>query len=137
MYQIMEESVRIAALGCKRMLVVAIVFLPLLVSPFTFPLQKKSRSSQLYSSTSSSKGSQSERLSKAKAMLEELMIDTPELMEKAASTDPSVVPETYWSNGHLQPQADFVTRWVSMRSIPCNNSIILKLIFFIFDMILN
>jgi len=103
--------VRLTALGCKRLIVVAIVFLPLLVSPFTFPLQQKSRSSQLYSSTSPSKGSQSERLSKAKAMLEELLIDTPELMEKAASTDPTVVPETYWSNGHLQPQADFVTRW--------------------------
>jgi len=30
---------------------------------------------------------------------------------RGMTTPPPQVPETFWSNGHLQPEADFVTRW--------------------------
>ncbi|KAI2490901.1 hypothetical protein MHU86_23666 [Fragilaria crotonensis] len=62
----------------------------------------------------------SKRLSKAKRLLQDLMIENADATSSMISIIPnnstSVVPETYWSNGHLQPGAggmnnNYVTRW--------------------------
>ena len=51
--------------------------------------------------------SSSSRLSKARQLLEQVLVDAPE--EEVLEPD-EVVPENYWSNGHLQ-EGDIVTRW--------------------------
>ena len=62
----------------------------------------------------------SKRLSKAKQMLQDLMIENSDATSSMISISPtnstSIVPETYWSNGHLQPGSggmnnNYVTRW--------------------------
>ena len=52
----------------------------------------------------------SKRLVKAKKLLQELMVEN---VDAAISISPetAVVPETYWSNGHLQGSNNYVTRW--------------------------
>jgi len=97
-----------------------------------FDQQKLYSSPVITKTTNSISDKDSERLSKAKALLREFLVDnndqedtpnsiinTTAAIATAASRNVSVaatpqiavVPETFWSNGHLQPEADFVTRW--------------------------
>lgn len=80
-------------------------------SSFTVPQTQitgaRSTSTVLFSSTLE----ESKRLSKAKQLLQEFLVDDENVIEIDSSKQ-STVPDSYWSNGHLQQQnGDYVTRW--------------------------
>jgi hypothetical protein len=55
----------------------------------------------------------SKRLVKAKKLLQELMVENVDAAISIIpdTTTTAIVPETYWSNGHLQGSNNYVTRW--------------------------
>ena len=97
--------------------------------------------SKLHMSTTTTTTTESSRLTKAKQLLEEFQIDSPDgfsvITDNTASAQPAIttsaatgnnnnnnnsssvlVSDNFWSNGHLQEgSGDFVTRWAEGKKV--------------------